>query len=107
MKPFIPGLKTEFILAKNWEFTLVEEHRNDSLAEALKVKGYKTNKYFDTGEEHTVSLSVGVVVCIERIHIRAGHITLSLRDSLNGKKPQFWVKLSDFNAAPLKLVEGD
>ena len=80
-KFFIPPLGYEFTLAKDWTFTIINDHRNESLITWMNVPEFPVKgayrplggSYRD-GEDITLecTLPKGTVLKIDRIYIRRG-----------------------------------
>jgi hypothetical protein len=120
MRLYIPAVGDELVLARDWNFTLHEEHRNESLGKGLGLvttprshRSYYSNwdgstipRYqVNVTRKHPVSLPTGTVLRVERVYIRAGSseefnsLTFRVLDSPNAtlKKARFWAKLKDVN----------
>lgn len=117
---FIPAIGTEFTLAQQWDFTLYNEHRNETLMQYLG-----DSRSIEYGNEITpapASLPASMRLRLDRIYIRKGlddfdSITFMLlgaqaenasswmrsrlEKGLIAKLPRrpvrFWVKLEDAN----------
>lgn len=116
---FIPSLGTELTLARDWTFTLYNEHRNQTLITALGVAYPEQRDYYKRQDQNEqVTLPAGAVLKVDRIFIRKGaatydSVTFCLKASVKspvvamGKSirgsVRFWVKLADANN--LEFVE--
>ena len=118
MRLLIPPLGTELELTEPWTFTLHGEHRNDKLAEKLRIAwtetiGQHPNGYRKVDRHAEVTLPAGTVLRVDRIYIRSGagdfdSVTFRLnprrRKVLTGR---FWAKLADVNRLEFQLARVD
>lgn len=109
---FIPPLGSELVLAKDWTFTLHNEHRNETLAAHMgKAFPRDAKGFYDPKSTLTVTLPAGAKLCVERIYIRKGQdnfnsVTFTIRDAhvsmpkwrgTMRRVVRFWAKLADAN----------
>ena len=120
---YIPDIKDEIHLTKDWTFTIHAEYRNeqffklDGFMEYRDVTHWKSPNYKTTHYQRT--LPAGSILVIDRIYIRQGSkkyssVTLYLKETSDpilkktkGNKyiVRFWVKLHDFNGAEAELTK--
>lgn len=103
-KLFVPPLKTQLTLSKDWVINLHKEYRNWSLAKALGADDKWL--WHDTRQDGPMRVVVpqGTVLSIERYYIKQN---LKTFDSITFRvlsspsklflKKRFWVKLADAN----------
>ena len=119
---YIPALGEKIRLAEDWEFTLWDEYRNDSLLKAFGLRDPKQSRwaYRKAEEKARVSLPKGTVLTVSRIYIRNGlkqynSVTFTINkktcsDPRISKAPgsfRFWVKLDDINNVFFETVEDE
>lgn len=97
----IPPLGTQIVLAKNWEFKLWYERRNDSLIEKMNIDVTDVRYGHDLGY---VNLPKGTRLSVDRIYIRKGcgdydSVTFRIKECIYNEyeKARFWAKLNDVN----------
>ena len=108
MRLYIPEIGDEIELEKDWDFTLVNEFRNDALLEKFhpeKVKERRSNFNWDNYGKPagTVTLPKGTVLKIDRIYVRKGasdysSITfVTIPPDKKEKKIRFFASLTEAN----------
>ncbi len=116
MKINIPQVNTEIVLTEDWNFKLLEEHRNASLWDALRFKGSRGNSYYSRwgiGDVAEVTLPMGTILSIDR-YVISGHetdtVTFKIRECplpvfQNSKKckARFRVRLSELAGLECEL----
>ena len=120
MRLYVPPLRAELTLSKDWEFNIWDEYRNASFFDAFDLGKVEYNNRKDGPKR--VMLPKGSILIIDRYYIRNGatafdSVTFRLkshgtRGSLSGKtfwssycsgakvtkrQVRFWVKLADAN----------
>jgi hypothetical protein len=114
MNLYIPELKDQIKLTKDWSFNLYSERRNETLGKRLGLLSKSPNHFgpWIIQEKCTywnepllaaiVTIPKDTVLIIDRIYIRNGEkeyssITFRIKDSPNKKlnKARFWAKLID------------
>jgi hypothetical protein len=109
-KPYIPELGSTFLLQKEWTFGLFHEDRNKGLFKSL---GLEYHPWRSGPIQHRrATLPAGTTCILDRIYVRQGKggfssITLRIASWPDGSplkgSPRFWVKLPEFNKAPLDV----
>ena len=106
MKLFIPPLKTQIVLTKQWNFELMCESRNSTLWDLFHSPPPMDVIPSQVRRNNTLStqLDVGDVLIVDRIYIRNGSemfnsVTFRGQVKKNGvfHKVRFWVGLADAN----------
>ena len=106
MKLFIPPLKTQIVLTKQWNFDLVCEPRNRTLWDLFHSPPVLLSIPSQVRRNNTMptQLDIGDVLIVARIYIRNGSemfnsVTFRARVKKNGvfHKVRFWVGLADAN----------
>ncbi|MFW6130448.1 MAG: hypothetical protein ACOC56_04615 [Atribacterota bacterium] len=97
----IPPLGTQIVLAKNWEFKLWYERRNDSLIKNMNIDVTNVRYGHDLGY---INLPKGTILSVDRIYIRKGYrdynsVTFRIKKCSHKEyeKSRFWAKLNDVN----------
>lgn len=127
MKIFIPTIKTQIKLTRDWQFSLYHEYRNDSLWEAYSGNKfhYNNNQPYDDYLRNPpaplqVTLNKDCVIMVDRIYIKKNYqefdsVSFIITEGFkpvkegteiqtfgSGRKHRFWAKLEDVNN-----IEGD
>ena len=118
MKTFyIPTLGTEVVLAQDWTFTVINDHRNLTLIETFNLAGPKEPddwSYYPLGggwnsrSRHHATITAqatlvkGTRLVIDRIYIRKGNkdfdsLTFRVLKTKTQKGFRFFAKLDDVN----------
>lgn len=115
---FIPEIGTKLVLTSDWTFQVRKERRNGLLAKAdgkVKDACVWDAYYWESGEcrkGYDRTLPAGTELILDRIYVRKGisaYSSVTLRISstpdpvIGKKKPRFWVKLNEFNAAQFEV----
>ena len=77
MRLYIPEIGDEIELEKDWDFTLVNEFRNDALLEKFHPEKIKERRSSFDWKSYgkpvgTITLPKGTILKIDRIYVRKG-----------------------------------
>ena len=119
---FIPDIGTELVLAKDWDFQLHYERRNQKFAEkhdAPTPAGLRRigGTWWDADESIPFMVPAGRLLIVDRIYVRQGassYSSVSFRCYVLPTEPgakhkrkslgRFWAKLADVNTIECEVL---